>query len=111
MGKFAIADMDDSYSKKLMAIHQKNLDAYVNANKIVAEGYHSIAAQQVDIFQESLTKMIGCTPENAGDIAKAIFTESTQQMQELLTLATKAHQSAFDILSARTKDLVTESKL
>ena len=110
MGKFAVPGMDNGYAKKLMSIHQKNLDAFVNANKVVSEGYKTIAIRQMELFQEGLLKMSKLTPEQAAEMSPTVFQESSQQMRELVEIATKAHQDAFAILSSRAKDAMTESK-
>lgn len=111
MANFAIPGMDNEYSKKLMAIHQKNVDAYVSANKVVSEGYQAIATAQMKTFQESLTSMANLNPENAHTIAEESFKSGTEKMQSLLEVASNAHKEAFDILSARTKDMMQESKV
>lgn len=111
MAKFAVPGMDNEHSQKLMAIHQKNLDAYVSANKVVSEGYRTIATRQMEIFQESLVKMSSLKPDNANELAEEAFKTGTEQMLSLMEVATKAHQEAFDILSARTKDLMQEAKV
>jgi len=111
MANFAIPGMDNEYSKKLMDIHQKNLDAYVSANKVVSKGYQAIATAQMTIFQESLTSMAKYNPENASSIAEESFKAGTEKMQQLLEMASKAHKEAFDILSARTKDMMQETKI
>jgi hypothetical protein len=110
MSKFANSGMDNEYSKKLMEAHQKNLDTFVNANKVVTDGYKAIANKQMEIFQEGLTKMASYSPEQAAEYTQTTFKESTEQMQQLLEMATKAHQDAFNILSARAKDLMSEAK-
>jgi len=110
MSTFAVPGMDSEHSKKLMDIHQKNLDAYVSANKVVSEGYRTIATKQMEVFQDSLKKMADLNPDNAATISEEAFKTGTEQMQNLLEVASKAHQEAFAILSARTKDIIQESK-
>ena len=110
MSKIANPGMDNQYSKMLMEAHQKNLDAFVNANKIVSDGYQSIATKQMEIFQEALTKMASYSPEQAAEFTQGTYEDSAKQMQELIEMATKAHQDAFNLLSARAKDLMDEAK-
>lgn len=111
MSKFAVPGMDNEYTKKLMSIHKKNLDAYVSANKVVSEGYRAIATKQMEIFQEALVNMNNFSSANQPEAAKTNFESSTKQMQELMAMATKTHQEAFEILSARTNDLMAEIKV
>ncbi|MGH1487469.1 MAG: phasin family protein [Cellvibrionaceae bacterium] len=110
MSKVATPGMDNQYSQKLMEAHQKNLDTFVNANKVVSDGYQAIATKQMEIFQEGLTKMASYSPEQAAEFTQNTYQESAQQMQELIEMATKAHQDAFNLLSARAKDLIDEAK-
>lgn len=110
MSKFAVPNMNNEYSKKLMKIHQKNLDAYVQANKVVTDGYKSIANKQMEIFQDSLIKMASYTQDQTSEITQDTFKESTEQMQTLMEMATKTHKDAFAILSSRAEEMVSESK-
>jgi hypothetical protein len=110
MNKFGVSGMDNEYSKKLMEIHQKNLDAFVKANKVVTEGYTNIASRQMQIFQEGLSKMADYSTDKPTGFSQEAFKESTDQMQELVSIATKAHQDAFAILSDRAKDMMKDSK-
>ena len=58
MSKCAIPGADTEYSKKLMETHQKNLDSFVSANKVISEGYQAIAAKQMEIFQTNLLNIM-----------------------------------------------------
>ena len=80
MSKFAVPGMDNEYSKKLVNMHQKNLDAFVSANKVVSEGYKAIAIKQMEIFQDGLSKMSGYTPEQAAEFMESTFKDSAGQM-------------------------------
>ncbi|MEO0444113.1 MAG: phasin family protein [Pseudomonadota bacterium] len=111
MSQFAIPNMDSEYSKKLVDAHEKNLDSFVSANKVVSEGYRTIASKQMEIFQHSLGKMVNYSPEQSTETVQQAFLEGSQQMQELIEMATNVHREAFDILSNRAKDLIDESKL
>ena len=111
MNQFAVPSIDNKYSKKLMNAHQKNLDSFVSANKVVSDAYKSIANQQMEIFQKGLTKMSNYTAEQAAEFAQDSFKESTSQMQTLIETATQAHKEAYNILSARAKDLMAETQV
>lgn len=110
MSKFAVSGMDNEYSKQLVETHQKNLDSFVKANQLVTEGYKTIATKQMEIFQESLTKMASYSPEQSAEQSQATFEEGVGQMKELMEIATKAHQDAFSVLSARAEDMLKETK-
>ena len=109
MSKFAVPGMDNEYSKKLMDTHQKNLDSFVNANKVVSDAYKTIANKQMEIFQDGLTQMGSYSSEQTSNFSQDAFKKSAEQMQQLVEIATAAHQEAYDILSARAKDLMAES--
>jgi len=110
MSKFAVPGMDNEYSQQLVKTHQKNLDSFVKANQLVTEGYKTIATKQMEIFQESLTKMASYSPEQAAEQSQATFEEGVGQMKELMEIATQAHQDAFSVLSARAEDMFKETK-
>jgi hypothetical protein len=110
MNKFGVSGMDNEYSKKLMENHQKNLDAFVKANKIVTDGYTNIARKQMQIFQDGISKMSEFSSEKTAEFTQDAFKESTVQMQDLVNMATQAHQDAFAILSDRAKDMMQDTK-
>lgn len=111
MGKFATPAMDNKYSKQLIETHQKNLDSFVKANQLVTDGYKMIATKQMEIFQDSLTTMANYSPEQAAESAEKTFTDSVEQMKQLMEIATKAHQDAFSVLSSRAEDMLKENQV
>lgn len=110
MSKFAMPAMDNEYSKKLVDAHQKNLDSFVKANQLVGDAYKAIASRQMEIFQESLTQMANYNPEQAAELSQKNFLETSENMKELVEMATKAHQDAFSVLSSRAQDIASEMK-
>lgn len=102
--------MDNEYSKKLIESHQKNLDSFFKANQIVTDGYKTIATKQMEIFQDSLTKMATFNPEQMAELSQSTYQEGVDQMKELVEIATKAHQDAYSMLSSRAEDIVKETK-
>ena len=109
MRNFSVPGMDNECSKKLMSLHQKNLDAFVTANKVVSDGYKAIATKQMKMFQDNLAKMSSLTPEQANEFMQSTLKDSNGQMQELIQMGTNAHKEAFEILSSRAQDLVSEA--
>lgn len=107
---FTATKADRKYSKKLMDSHQKNLDSFVSANKVVSDAYKVIANQQMAVFQEGLNKMTRYTAEQATQLAQGAFKNGTKQMQAVVETATQAHQEAYDILSVRAKNLISETQ-
>ncbi len=110
MSKFAVPGMDNEYTKQLIETHQKNLDSFVKANQLVSEGYKTIAAKQMEVFQDTLTKMSNYSPEQSAEASQAAFAEGIEQMKAIMDIATKAHQDAFSVLSSRAEDMLNETK-
>ena len=106
MSNFSIPGADPDVVKNLMEANQKNLDAIVAANKAAAEGYQLLAQRQMTIFQDSLAKIadMNTMPENPVESAAEAVQSSMEQMRELLELAAKANQDAFEIISARAQE-------
>lgn len=111
INKFAVPGMDNEYSKRLVETHQKNLESFVKANQLVTDGYKIIATKQMEIFQDSMSKMANYSPEQSAESSQIAFQEGTEKMKELMEIATKAHQDAFSVLSSRTEDMIQETKI
>jgi phasin family protein len=104
----------------LMAAQQKNMDALVEANKAAAAGYQDLFKKQMQIFEETMSeaqqamKSFDATkldPEKAkaqGELAKAAFEKALANMQALAESAQKANAEAYEIVSARIKESLSE---
>jgi phasin family protein len=104
----------------LMKAQQKNMDALVEANKAAAAGYQDLFKKQMAIFEETMAeaqkhmKAFDATqidPEKAraqADLAKTAFEKALANMQALAESAQKANTEAYEIVSARIKESLSE---
>ena len=106
MSNFSIPGADTDAVKGLMETHQKNLEAIVSANQAAAQGYQALAQRQMEIFQDGLSKItnMNAVPENPVESATDSLQATMDQMRELLELAAKANQDAFEIISSRAQE-------
>ena len=104
----------------MMSAQKKNMDALVEANKAAAAGYQDLFKRQMAIFEETMTeaqaqlKAFDATkidPESAkaqAELAKAAFEKALANMQALAEGAQKANAEAYEIVSARIKESLSE---
>lgn len=107
-------------TESIMAAQQKNMDALVEANKAAAAGYQDLFKKQMAIFEETMSEAqkymvtLDATkldPENAkaqAELAKAAFEKALANMQALAESAQKANSEAYEIVSARMQESLTE---
>jgi phasin family protein len=117
LAKLNMPGMDAS---ALMAAQQKNMDALVEANKAAAAGYQDLFKKQVQIFEETMAeaqqhiKSFDATkldPEKAkasAELGRAAFEKALANMQALAEAAQKANAEAYEIVSARIKESMSE---
>ena len=106
----------------IAAAQQKNMEAFVEANKAAAAGYQEVFKRQVAMFEETMSsmqkqmsemKMDQLSPEGAqrqADLMKESFEKAMGSFSELTETAQKANQEAFDIMRARMQDAMEELK-
>ena len=103
----------------LVKAQQKNMDALVEANKAAAAGYQDLFKKQVAIFEETMaeaqkqmksfdTTKIENSAKAQGELAKAAFEKALANMQALAEGAQKANAEAYEIVSARIKESMSE---
>ncbi len=104
----------------MMSAQKKNMDALVEANKAAAAGYQDLFKRQMAIFEETMTeaqaqlKAFDATkidPDSAkaqAELAKAAFEKALANMQALAEGAQKANAEAYEIVSARIKESLSE---
>jgi phasin family protein len=104
----------------LIAAQHKNMDALVEANKAAAAGYQDLFKKQLAIFEETMaeaqsqikgfeaTKFDAETARAQGEVAKAAFEKALANMQALAEAAQKANAEAYEIVSGRIKESLTE---
>lgn len=104
----------------LIATQKKNMDALVEANKAAAAGYQDLFKRQMAIFEETMseakehlksfdaTKIDAESAKVQADLAKAAFEKALANMQALAESAQKANADAYEIVSSRIKESLTE---
>jgi phasin family protein len=104
----------------LVSAQQKNMDALVEANKAAAAGYQDLFKKQLAIFEETMSeaqkqlKSFEATkidPEQAkaqAELARTAFEKALANMQALAESAQKANTDAYEIVSARIKESLSE---
>lgn len=109
-------------TEAVMAAQQKNMSALVEANKAAAAGYQDLFKKQMAIFEETMaeaqkhlkgfdaTKMDAETARSQSELVKAAFEKALANMQALAEAAQKANSEAYEIVSARVKESMSELK-
>ncbi|HMQ93358.1 MAG TPA: phasin family protein [Amaricoccus sp.] len=104
----------------IMEAQKKNMDALVEANKAAAAGYQDLFKKQMAIFEETMaeaqkqmkafdaTKLDADKAKAQGELAKAAFEKALANMQALAESAQKANSEAYEIVSARIQESLTE---
>ena len=117
---FAAMKMPGVDADALVAAQQKNMDALVEANKAAAAGYQDLFKKQMSIFEETMaeaqrhmksfdaTKLDPDAAKAQAELAKAAFEKALANMQALAESAQKANAEAYEIVSARVKEGLSE---
>ena len=99
---------------------KKNVQAFVDANRVAAEGYQSMFKKQVEVMQASIAditetmKEATTTPLSADvaekrlEAAKAQFESSVAVFTDMSEAARKTNEEAFAIIRARFTEGVDE---
>ncbi|MEM6439780.1 MAG: TIGR01841 family phasin [Pseudomonadota bacterium] len=115
--KMPMMDMDS-----IMAVQQKNMDAFVEANKAAAAGYQEVFKGQVSMMEETMAsiqkqlselKMDQMTTEGASrqiELLKEGFEKALASLTDLAETAQKANSEAFEIMRARVQSSLDEMK-
>ena len=106
----------------LVAAQQKNVDALIEANKVVAAGYQELYKRQIALFEaavaqakDKLAEAQGQTPtvdqvtQNV-EAMKTAFEKAASDVKELAEVAQKANAGAFEIVKVRAEEAVAEFK-
>ena len=112
--------MTDFNADAIMAAQSKNMEALVEANRAAAAGYQDLFKKQVAIFEETMaeaqkqmksfdaSKLDAETARAQGELAKAAFEKALSNMQMLAESAQKANNQAYEIVSARIQESMSE---
>lgn len=109
-------------TEALTEAQKKNVQAFVDANRVAAEGYQSLFKKQVEVMQASVADLTDAMKEaNAQpmsaegvekrvEMAKAQFEKGVAAFTEMSESARKANEDAFAIVRARFNEGVAEIK-
>lgn len=115
--KLPMVDMDT-----IMASHQKNVDAMVEANKVMFAGYQAVAKRQAALVEAAMAEVKDKFAELQGqpltaeqatknaDAVKTAFEKAVADVRELAEMAQKANTGAFEVVKARIDEAVSEFK-
>ena len=119
---FAATKMPSVDAEAMMAAHQKNLDALIEANKVVVAGYQDLYKRQVALFEaavadakDKVTQVQGqpLTAEQASrnvEAMRAAFEKASADVKELAEMVQKANSGAFEIVKSRAEEAMAEFK-
>ncbi len=119
---FSAAKLPGVDADAMMAAQQKNVDAMIEANKVVTAGYQDLYKRQIALFEaavaqtkDKLTEVQGkpLTAELATQNVEALktaFEKAASDVKDLAEVAQKANTGAFEIVKARAEEAVAEFK-
>lgn len=118
MKSFQSINMPGMKPEQFMEAQRKNMEALVEANKAAAAGYQDLFQKQVKLFEETMKeaqdkfgKFDASETLNAEKQAEAMrlaFEKGVANMTELAETAQKANREAYDIVSARVQESISE---
>jgi phasin family protein len=106
----------------LSAAQKKNIEAFVGASQIIAEGYRVVAKRQTTIAQGAIqaaqsqmsSLMASGSPEERitkqADLVKTGIEQTAQSTREMSQVIQKSQAEAFEILKRRVDERVNEIK-
>lgn len=109
-------------TQALVELQQKNMEAFVEANKAAAAGYQEVFKAQFSMVEETMAalqkqvsemKMDQMTTEGYGrqiELMKESFEKALGSLTELSETAQKANTEAFEIMRARMQASLDEMK-
>ena len=119
---FTAAKLPVVDAEAMIAAQQKNMDAFVAANKVVFAGYQDVFKRQMalaeaafaqakDKFAEMQAQPLTVEQATANvEAMKTAFEKAAADAKELADLAQKANTGAFEIVKARFDEAVIEFK-
>jgi phasin family protein len=119
---FATAKLPVVDTDAVMAAQKKNVDALIEANKVVTAGYQDLYKRQVSLFEAAMSQAkdmmtdVKAQPLTADqatrnvDAIKTAFEKTAADLNELAEMAQKANTGAFEVVKARAEEAVAEFK-
>jgi phasin family protein len=106
----------------LMALQQKNVEAVVQANRVLFDGAQAMAKRQLEIFQEAMGQTAkamedlskagtpGDVVAKQAELAKNAFEKTVAAMRELAEIMNKSSTAATGAVNARFAQSLNEFK-
>ena len=119
---FTAAKLPGVDADAMMAAQQKNMDAMIEANKVMTAGYQDLYKRQVALFEAAVTQAKDKLTEAQGEAPsadqatqnveamKVAFEKAAADLNELSEMAQKANTGAFEIVKTRAEEAVAEFK-
>ncbi len=119
---FNVAKLPGVDADAVLAAQQKNVEALIEANKVVIAGYQDLYKRQVALFEAAVAETRDKLAQAQGqpltadqatrnvEALKAAFEKAATDVKELAELAQKANTGAFEIVKARAEEAVAEFK-
>jgi phasin family protein len=121
-GLFGAAKLPGVDADAVLAAQQKNVDAMIEANKVVIAGYQDLYKRQIALFEAAIAQAKDQLTEAQGqpltteqsiqnvEAMKAAFEKAAANAKELAALVQKTNTDAFEIVKARADEAVAEFK-
>jgi phasin family protein len=104
----------------LVASRRKDIEALVAANQRAQEGFKALVQRQTEILQETmrqaqeggsnLGQSLGDAATRQAEGAKEAFEQALANMRELAEMAASSQTQAYEVLQARMKESVEETR-
>ncbi len=119
---FNVAKLPGVDADAVLAAQQKNVDAMIEANKVVIAGYQDLYKRRIALFEaavaqakDKLTQVQSqpLTTDQATqnvEALKAAFEKAAADAKELAELVQNTNTDAFEIVKARFEEAVAEFK-
>ncbi|MEO1494683.1 MAG: TIGR01841 family phasin [Pseudomonadota bacterium] len=101
---------------------KKNMAALIEANKVAATGYQTLYKRMSELFEASMAEtkermqdlqgqpMTADAAQKNAETMKAAFEKALADVKELTEMAATANTDAFEIIKARTEEVMAEIK-
>jgi phasin family protein len=109
--KFKLPGVD---AQALVEQQRNNINAAVETMRITADGTHSVAKRQLELFHTASTQLLSMfsetklKPEERAELAKKAFDAALAGSRELYDITAKASEEAFSVARQRVTEGVEQ---
>lgn len=109
--KFKLPGVD---AQALVEQQRNNINAAVETMRITADGTHSVAKRQLELFHAASTQLLSMfsetklKPEERAELAKKAFDAALAGSRELYDITAKASEEAFSVARQRVTEGVEQ---